>query len=206
MKIVLAIEGMDGSGKSSLTRYIHDLCEQHGYRCTRIGRRTGMVSSAVIKLTHLLREEVHELTPYTDVFVRLAREYQRAHTAALAPPGIVVLDRFVVTILSLVRLHGLNVEMITPLLREMVARANLHATIFVHCPFEAATNRVKERSQGLPPGSKNEVLLRRMAGFLEEEFHRGLLTGQQWFVDNSKTLEDAEEQVTGYLLPYLEKE
>jgi len=206
MKIVLAIEGMDGSGKSSLGRYIQGLCDQHACRCTSIGRRTGMVSSTVVKLTQLLREEVLEMTPHADIFIRIAREYQRAHSAASAPRGIVVIDRFVLTILSLARLHGFDVGLVAPLLREIAARADLHATIFVHCPFEVATSRVKERSQGLPPGSRNETLLRRLAEFMEEEFHRGVLTGQQWLVDNSKTPEDGAEQVAAYLLPYLERE
>jgi thymidylate kinase len=205
MKIVLAIEGTDGAGKSSVARYIQYLCEQHGLPYTRIGRRTGMVSSSVIKLTQLLREEVRDLTPQADVYLRMAREYQRAHLAFSAPPGIVVLDRFALTILALARLHGLDVASITAQLREIVARAALHATIFLQCPYEVATRRVQERSHGLPPGSHSETLLRRVAGFLEEEFHRGLLTGQQWLVENSKTFADGEEQVTRYLQPYLEE-
>ncbi len=204
MKIVLAIEGMDGSGKSSLARYIEELSEQHKRRCTRIGRRNATVSSTVFKLTQLLREEVREMTPQTDIFIRIAREFQRAHTAASAPPGIVVLDRFVLTILALARLHGFDVQTVLPLLREITARADLHATVFVHCPFETATSRVKERNHGLPPGMRNETLLRRLAELMEEEFHRGALTGQQWLVDNSKKLEDGQDQLAAYLLPYLE--
>ncbi|HLN29992.1 MAG TPA: hypothetical protein VK395_19780 [Gemmataceae bacterium] len=206
MKIVLAIEGMDGSGKSSLARFIQSLCEQHQCRCTAIGRRSCTISPAVVKLTEILREEVRNLTPQADIFVRLAREYQRAHLAASAPRGVVVLDRFVLTILSLIRIHGQDAELLTPLLREITMRANLHATIFVQCPFETATSRVKERRQRLPSGSKSEILLRRVAGYLEEEFHRGALTGQQWLVDNSKTLSDGEDQVAAYLLPYLVKD
>ena len=86
-----------------------------------------------------------------------------------------VLDRFVLTILSLIRIHGQDAELLTPLLREITMRANLHATIFVQCPFETATSRVKGRRQRLPSGSKSEILLRRVAGYLEEEFHRGAL-------------------------------
>ncbi len=206
MKIVLAIEGMDGSGKSSLARSIRSLSEQHGRRCTRIGRRTGMVTSTVVKLTQLLREEVRDLTPQSDVFLRMAREYQRAHLAAAAPQGIVVLDRFVITILSLARLHGLAIETLMPLLKEISLRADLHATVFVHCPFDVAMSRVQERNHGMPPGHENETLRRRLGEFMEEEFHRGILTGQQWLIDNSKTLEDGEQQLADYLLPYLARE
>jgi hypothetical protein len=46
-------------------------------------------------------------------------------------------------------------------------------------------------------------LLSRMGDYIEEEFQRGALTGQQWEVDNSGSLEDAQKQIEGYLLPHL---
>src|SRR5437588_7484552 len=106
MKIVLAIGGMDGAGKSSLARFVQRLCAEQGHPCSRIGRRTGYVSPSVAKLTQLLGEECANLTPHAEVFARMAREYQRAHLAASAPPGIILLDRFVLTILALARVHG----------------------------------------------------------------------------------------------------
>jgi hypothetical protein len=44
-----------------------------------------------------------------------------------------------------------------------------------------------------------------MAQYVQDDFEDGILTGQQWSVDNSRTLEEAEEQVADYLLPYLVK-
>src|SRR5205807_8701574 len=148
MKIVVAIEGMDGAGKSSLGRFVQRLCAEHGQPCSRIGRRTGYVSPSVAKLTRLLGEESGNLTPQAEVFARLAREYQRAHMAASATPGIILLDRFVLTILALARVHGLEVDLILPFLREMTVRADLHATIFVTCPFEVGWRRVEQRNKG----------------------------------------------------------
>jgi hypothetical protein len=85
-------------------------------------------------------------------------------------------------------------------------RAHLHATIFVRCPFEVADSRVKSRS--LRPGAREnqaEPIRRRVADFLEDDFQRGFLTGQQWLVDNSDTLQTAEEQLVHYLLPFFLK-
>ena len=130
MKIVLAIEGMDGAGKSSLARFVQRLCADHGRRCSRIGRRTGYVSPSIAKLTHLLGEENGNLIPHAELYARMARECQRAHLAATAPPGIIVLDRFVLTILALARVYGMDIDLLLPLLRDMVSRADLHATIF----------------------------------------------------------------------------
>ena len=206
MKLVVAIEGMDGAGKSSLALSMQRFCAHHGQACTLIGRRGTCASGVVNKLTRLLNEQIRDLTPHADLFLRMAREYQRAYLAASAPSGLVVLDRFVLSILALARLNGQDPELLTPLLREIALRANLHATIFVRCPFEVAGNRVVERK----PASaakivRSEKLLRKMAEVMEEEFHRGLITGQQWLVDNSKSLEDAEAELADYLLPYLSK-
>ena len=206
MKIVVAIEGMDGAGKSSLGRFVQRLCAEHGQPCSRLGRRTGYISPSVAKLTRLLGEESGNLTPQAEVFARLAREYQRAHMAASAPPGIILLDRFVLTILALARVHGLEVDLILPFLREMTVRADLHATIFVTCPFDMGWRRVAQRNKGLSSVlRRGERIFRRVAEFLEEDFHFGLLTGKQWHVDNSRTLQEAERQVAMHLLPYLQE-
>jgi thymidylate kinase len=204
MKIVVAVEGIHGAGKSSVARLIGDLCEQHGQRYSRVGRRTGHTTPAIGRLTQLLREEARHFTPHADIFLRVAREYQRADLAASAPAGVVVIERFVLSILALARVHGLNVDLLGPSLEDMVARADLQATILVKCPFEVAWGRMDERLQSLSSSMiRGEKILRPMAEFMEEDFRRGILTGQQWLVENSTTLADANEQVAGHLLPYL---
>jgi thymidylate kinase len=204
MKIVVAIEGVDGSGKSSLASFIQRLCQEHGQSCSLIGRRAGYITPAIAKLSQVLREEVRALTPQADLFLRIAREYQRAHVAALAPQGIVLLDRFVLTVLSLARVYGHDADPLTPFLREIVARADLRATLFVHCPFEVAYHRVKNRRPDSSTRHRGEAMLRRVADFMADDFQRGLFTGQQWPVDNSKSLAEGQEQVASYLLPYFE--
>ena len=205
MKIVLALEGMDGAGKSSLARFVARLCEENGQICTRIGRRTGNVTSGIARITDLLNEEGPRLVSHTSVFLRLAREYQRAHLAAAAPPGIVVLDRFALSIHALARLNGQDVDLLLPFLKEITVRANLYATVFVHCPFNVAWKRVQRRNRGRPlQRGWSERLLSRMGDYLEEEFRHGMLTGQQWEVDNSGTLEEAQKQIEGYLRTHLE--
>jgi thymidylate kinase len=189
MKIVLAFEGMDGSGKTSLAVFTRKLCEQHNQRYTLLGRKEAYASPLVGRLTGLLHEEAANLVPQADI-----------------ASGVVVLDRFVLSLLSLARFHGLDPEPILRLLQDISARAALHATVFVKCPFEMARSRVKERSQGfIVRPSRDERFLRRMAQGMEEDFQRGILTGQQWLVENAQALELAEEQLAGYLLPYLQK-
>jgi thymidylate kinase len=204
MKIVLAIEGVDGAGKSSLAALVKRLCEQHGQPFTLVGRREATANLLVGRLSRLLHEDT-SLAPQAALLLRLAREYQRAQLAAAVPSGVVVLDRFVLSILALVRLNGLDLFPFRALLKEVAARAHLHATLFVRCPFEVARLREQERDQGQTNNVGHGVAMqRRLAEFLEDDFQAGALTGQQWLVDNAGSLEAAEVQVEDYLLPYFQ--
>jgi thymidylate kinase len=205
-KIVVALEGMDGAGKSSLALFARKLCEEHAQPFTLIGRREAYANPLIGRLTRLLAEEAGGLMASAETCVRLAREHERAALAAQAQPGIVILDRFVLSCLALARFHGQDVEPLTSLLREITYRANLHATVLVRVPFETAWDRVKTRRQMLghrKPLDENQM--RRMATILEEEFERGQLTGQQWVVDNAKSILSAEEQLASYLAAHFQK-
>jgi thymidylate kinase len=204
MKLVIAIEGVDGSGKSSLAQYIQRLCEEHGQTCSLIGRRAGHITPTIARLSQVLRDEVRHLTPQADVFLRVAREYQRAGAAACVAEGIVLLDRFVLTVLSLARVYGQDVDGLIPFLRDIAGQATLQATIFVHCPFEVAWHRVERRRPGSSLRRRAQGMLRQVADFMVEDFQSGLLTGEQWPVDNSGPFEQGQEQVAHYLLPHFE--
>ena len=204
MKIVLAIEGLDGAGKSSLAALVKRLCEQHGQSFTLIGRREATAGVLVGRLSRLLREETR-LAPQAALLIRLAREHHRADLAAAVPDGVVVLDRFVLSVLALVRLNGLDLFPFRTLLKEVATRAHLHATLFARCPFEVARSREQERDQGQAVNLGHGMTLQRRLGeFLEDDFQSGVLTGQQWPVDNAGSLEAAEVQLEDYLLPYLQ--
>jgi thymidylate kinase len=204
MKIVLALEGIDGAGKSTLADFTRRLCEQQGQPLTAVGRRAATASPLVGRLTRLLQEETAALTPRADVFLRIAREYQRASLAALVPEGVVVLDRFVLSTLALARVRNLAIDAVLPILEDVAARGHLFATVFVKCPWEEAWRRAGERKdEPAPRGDGRQSFERKMAELLEKDFRAGILTRNQWLVDNTGSLEDAEQQVAGYLLPYL---
>jgi thymidylate kinase len=206
MKIVLAFEGMDGAGKTSLSAFTQKLCAEHGRRFTLIGRRESYASALVGRLTRILHEEAANLSPTAESLLRIARDHERACLAATSRSDVVILDRFVLSTLALVRLYGQEVEALFRPLHDVVVRANLRATVFVTCNFETARNRVKERNLNRPPRrSRDDRVLRKLAEFMEQDFWAGALTGQQWAVDNSQALLAAEEQMAGYLLPYLQK-
>jgi thymidylate kinase len=206
MKIVLAFEGADGAGKSTLVSAAKQRCDEFGRQFTAVGRREGSASPTVARLSKVLHEDAGPLLPQADVFVRIAREFQRAALAAAVPTGVVVLDRFVLSILGLARYYGHDADPIAHILKDITARAHLFATVLVQCPFELAASRVQQRDKGsLLRVVGDERAHRRLAELIEEEFRRGILTGQQWPVDGSGELQEAEAQLTAYLYPYLQK-
>jgi thymidylate kinase len=203
-KLVLAIEGPDGSGKSSLIRFIKDFVEQQGRTFTWVARRGPYASTEVERMTRVLKDEKKVLTPEADFLIRVARDCQRARLAAQAPPGVVLLDRFVINDLSMIRSAGLDPGPFLGLLQGIKTQGQVDATVLVRCPFELASARVNLRDRDLHVReSRTESFLRKMAVYLEEEFERGILTGLKWPVDNSHSLAGAEQEVTSYLLPYL---
>jgi thymidylate kinase len=203
-KLVLAIEGPDGSGKSSLIRFMKDFVEQQARTFTWIARRGLYASPEVERMTRVLKDEKKVLTPEADFLIRVARDVQRGKLAAQAPPGVVLLDRFVINDLSMIRSAGHDPGPLLGLLQGIKTQAQVDATILVRCPFELASARVNLRDRDHHVReSRTESYLRKMAAFLEEEFERGILTGLKWPVDNSHNLAVAEQEVTRYLLPYL---
>jgi thymidylate kinase len=206
MKIVIAFEGTDGAGKSTLVGAAKNLCEQFGRNFIAVGRRETTASPVVGRLSGLLHEDKVPLLPHADVFVRVARDYQRAALAASAASGVVVFDRFVLSVLALARFYGHEVEPLRSILKDIAARANLFATVLVRCPFELAAGRVEERNRGsLLRAVGDERAHRRLGELIEEEFQRGVLTGQQWAVDGAGERDQAAAQLTGYLFPYLQR-
>jgi thymidylate kinase len=206
MKIVLAFEGADGAGKSTLVSSTKNRCDEFGRQFTAVGRREVSANTAVARLSKILHDDGIPLMPQADVFVRIAREYQRAALAAAVPTGVVVLDRSVLSILALARYYGHDADPIVTILKDITARAHLFATVLVQCPFDLAASRVQQRDKGSSPQViGDERAYRRLAELIEEDFHRGILTGQQWPVDGSGELHKAEAQLFAYLFPYLKK-
>jgi thymidylate kinase len=202
-RLVVSIEGPDGSGKSSLVRSMKRLAQRRGQAFTIVGRRGTYANPLVRTLAGLLREQRGVLSWQAELHVRIAREYERARMAAASPPGVVILDRFVLSVLALVRARGGDAFGLLGTFREIVTASHLHATIFVRCPFELAFQRAESRNRGMSlRDTRDKGYLARLAALMEEDFRQGLITRQQWPVDNSGELADAEQQLDAYLAAY----
>ena len=176
MKTVICIEGADGSGKSTLAKLLIGECQSRGLRCQVIGRRTEDSSADIGRITALSQELDKEAPPEAGFHLRIAREYMRAEECRRSEADVVVLDRFVLSVLSRIRTDGTKVQPYIEHLKDIVRRANLAATVFCDCPFETAWKRVTDEVQTggraalSPKEAKGEQYLRLLHESMSTDF------------------------------------
>lgn len=207
-KLVVVVEGVDGSGKGTLIKKMRSMAEERDISVRVIGRKGGDAGEVSDKITNIVQKHANELTLEADFHLRLAREYQRAKMASEEPAGLVILDRFVISVLSRTVEQGIDLEEARRQLSNPFRVAGVMVTVHVECPYEMAWARVihgihqGEREMS-PKEKRGEEYHRRLGERMEAEFEMRQLTGKLWHVDNSGTLEAAERQITGYMESWL---
>lgn len=207
-KLVVAVEGPDGSGKGTLIRYIWSLAEQRGIPMRVVGRNRQDAGEVPGKITEIVQEHADDLSAETDFHLRLAREYQRAQLASEMATGLVILDRFVLSVLSRVIVQGIDPEEARRQLSGPFWLAGVKATIYVECPFEVAWGRVQAAAEEgerriSPKEKRGKEFNRRLSDRLAMEYNQGTHTGEQWRIDNSGSVDAAEKQVACCFQPWL---
>jgi thymidylate kinase len=195
MKIVACIEGADGSGKSTLTRELVRLCESKGISTHVIGRKADDSTptiGAITGLSQRLQQDDASYPVETDIHLRLAREYLRAEQCMRSTSQLVILDRFVLSVLSRVRAAGLNDDLYIAQLQEIAKTAGLNATIYCDCPFEVAWARVNasvasgDRSSLSPKEQRGSAYLRDLDEWMRRDFRRLEWLGNTYSVMTAK--------------------
>ena len=176
MKTVICIEGADGSGKSTLAKLLIYECESRGLQCQVIGRRYGDSSPDIGRITALSQELDKEAPPEAGFHLRIAREYLRAEECRRAEVDVVILDRFILSVLSRLRTDGTDAGRYMEHLKEIALLAELAATILCDCPFEIAWQRVNAevesgyRANLSPKEAKGEGYLRLLHKSMQTDF------------------------------------
>ncbi|ORW26212.1 hypothetical protein AWC18_01395 [Mycolicibacter nonchromogenicus] len=144
--IVVAVEGYDGAGKTTLTRGLREAFESRGLSAIEVGRGAANSNAAISTLTDLIKlsdgGEV-PLDPSADVFVRLARTHERIKLILETSAELIILDRFVAYDLS--RLDEQIRDSHKELFDLALKRFQLDLTIFLNAPFDLLWNRVLSR-------------------------------------------------------------
>lgn len=207
-RYVLALEGADGSGKSTIASMLRELCELRSIPVRLLGRSAADAPPSVAALTDVLRAHGLAYSLEADLMIRVAREFQRARDASLVASGLVILDRFVLSVLARNRADAVLPSPVEPLLLRAVEAASLDATLFVDCPFEVAWARVhaSAASEGRARGAKELRGEGYNRAFLEHQrslFDSGECTGVRLRVDNSSDLAALLERVQSTFEPVL---
>lgn len=188
-KYVLAVEGIDGSGKTTVVKELAALCASRSIPFSLIGRRPDSAPPAVAAFTDLLRAHGSEFALETDLMVRIAREYQRAVEAARAVSGLVVLDRFVLSVLARAQAERLSHIPVTQTLTRAAHMARLDGTLFIRCEFAKAWARITSGTTPLAfKETRGEAYNESFAAQHEHVFRTSELAATRIEVDNSGEL------------------
>ena len=188
MKTVICIEGADGSGKSTLAKLLISECESRGLRCQVIGRKAEDSSPNIARITTLSQELDKDAPPDAGFHLRIAREYLRAEECRRSDAEVVILDRFVLSVLSRIRADGTNAGQYIEHLRAIVTQAALDVTIFCDCPFETAWMRLNkavesgQRASFSPKEAKGASYLRELHETMKKDFSQLTWLGRTYSV------------------------
>lgn len=190
--IVVAIEGYDGSGKTTLVRGLTDVLESRGHRCAQVGRGGEDASSYVSAMTSLIKNSdggQNSLSPMADMFLRLARLHARIELVGALDCDVVLLDRFLLYDLSRIPAE-LRVSC-EPLFYQVAAALPIDLTVYLAASFELIWGRISSRSpEELSPKEDRGREYNRLSHM---EFER-VIVDQKYYrrvevVDASQTIE-----------------
>ncbi len=205
-KYVLAVEGIDGSGKTTVVKELAALCASRSIAFSLIGRRPDSAPPAVAAFTDLLQAHGSEFALETDLMVRIAREYQRAAAAAVATSGLVVLDRFVLSVLARAQTEQLADIPVSQTLARAVRMARLDGTLFIRCAFSDAWARIASGTTTLAfKETRGEAYNRAFAAQHEHVFRTSGLAATRIEVENSAELSTLLQNVSRAMRPILDK-
>ena len=194
MGLRVAVEGSDGSGKSSVIAHLSALARERRLTTEVIGRKGDYATRSVNAMTSLLSID---LQTNAECRVRLARAWQRADQAARSPADIVLIDRFVVSDLARIQPLAEADPSIGRELHEIFQFSLVAATLRCECPFDLSWTRTLTR--GAAHLSKKELrgydYNLALSTRAESIFYDGRLTGHRYQVDTAQDLDDTKRKL-----------
>jgi thymidylate kinase len=149
----LAIDGFDGSGKTTLATGIQKACELRNITCQVIGRKTTNSSAIIGAITELILRsdgKIDVLTEAANAHVRLARLHERMALAAESAATVIVYDRWIPSDLS--RMSPAARINFGPQFQAANESAQLSAMFSLSTDFDTAWGRIDARRDLMSPG------------------------------------------------------
>lgn len=160
--VIVAVEGYDGSGKSTITAALVAGLQGHGRTVATVGRRGPDATPALESLTNLiLRTDGHveHLDPDAEAHIRLARACQRIAIARASTADVVILDRWLGSDLG--QLGDATRAEYSDDYSSLASAVDI--SLYLEGPFDVLWSRVSSRPQEMSPKER-----------LGEEVNRGL--------------------------------
>lgn len=211
----IVFEGIDGSGKTTLSNQVAERLKQAGLSVKHV-RAEGKFASPVSEAIRTLARDSRNLmlTPRAEFLLYVARDVQLIEEAirpALESHDVVIADRFLFTAEALGTFgRGLDEAYVAPVIR--AAAGELAPDLVVLVDVDPVLARARRRAQKLKTEDKKPPSRKGLSGVgLQQRLRRGYLRmaereGARWLVlSNEGSLEENVAQLTELLKGLHEK-
>lgn len=104
-KIIIGIDGFDGSGKTTLCNALLASSKENGLSARLVGRDAQTGDDSTSHITDIIKlsdsKDPALLSTRANFYLRLARAAQRLHICNTSPQDVLILDRFLINDLSM---------------------------------------------------------------------------------------------------------
>ena len=149
--LFLSVEGIDGSGKTTVVDFLVRRLKEHRIPCLRV-REPGTTRVGESLRSILLDSRLEGIHPWTEVLLYLASQNQQVQEVirpALEKGTWVVADRFADATLAYQGWgRGLDLRAIEAVQREVLQGFRPHKTLLLDCPVDLALQRRSGRTGG----------------------------------------------------------
>lgn len=164
---LVALEGTDGSGKSTLRRRLGKAFRDSGFEATEFGQHSWLIPevSRIIVGTRLGRSS---LPPSLVVrsYLRDKSQHYAKNIAPVLQSGFAIVDRYVLSDLVYHNvLHQVPIERIQAEMRDATLAAP-DVVVFVDTPPDVAWQRIQSRAKELRPYEREKIIYDLYQGYL----------------------------------------
>ena len=192
---IIAIEGIDGAGKTAIARHIYGFLSNRGYRCALFKEPCGSIYSRIIEIITRLKVPDPELEMMLFLKDREV-DVRKRILPALGKGLIVIMDRYYYSNIAYQSVRGLDPDKIRKLNEKIAPKPDL--VILLDLDASKALERIKNRKK-LSIFEKKDFLERVRQRFLEIADERTVI------VDAGRELEVVKKEVEQIALLFAKK-
>ncbi len=191
--MLIAIEGIDGSGKTTISRYVKEILERKNFQCVILKEPTEGKYGKILKNLEKRPDAEKELKLF---LLDRMEDVQKNIIPALKEGKIVIMDRYYYSSIAYQSARGINAEKIRELNEKIAPKPDL--VILLDVEPEIGFERIKKRTK-LTPFEELEYLKKVREAFLKNADERTVI------IDANRDLEDVKRDVKKVICSFLSK-